>query len=494
METSAASAPARRRPALPGSARLLGLASDGRLVEHVRGGSEPAFEAIFDRHHRAILSFCRHMLASAEEAEDVVQHTFMAAYRDLVSSEKDIQLRAWLYAIARNRCLSVLRARRERPLGEFEEPSTENLSSEVQRRQDLRDLLSDLAGLPDDQRAALVLAEVGDVSHDEIALVLDVEREKVKALVFQARTSLSASRKARETPCQEIREQLANLRGGSLRRTTLRRHVRECAGCREFRDAVGAQRKALAIVLPVAPTLALKETALAAAFSGGAGAAGGAAVGGGTAALVGATASGGGGALAAKALVVVALAGGGATAGVTAARDDGPATPSKSISTPSSGTVVPSRPPASSPGAVPAVGVGPGAGEGTAKPGTRTRTRTRSRQEAERARERRAIRAERRARAKAKLQTGRKQRGATEKAGAAPRVRNRPPARTTPKKSRPVSPAPTAAPRRSKPSQPKKQLAPPAALAPVPAPTVVAIPEAIVAPTIEDPTAEKVKR
>src|ERR1044071_805599 len=93
--------------------RLLRLASDERLVERVRGGSEAAFEAIFDRHHRGILGFCRHMLGSVEEAEDAVQHTFRAAYRELVRpGDRAIQLRPWLYTIARNRCITILRGRR----------------------------------------------------------------------------------------------------------------------------------------------------------------------------------------------------------------------------------------------------------------------------------------------------------------------------------------------------------------------------------------------
>ena len=79
----------------------------------VRVGDESAFEAIYDRHHRGILSFCRHMLGSREEGEDAVQHTFIAAYRDITAADKPIQLKAWLYTIARNRCLSILRARRE---------------------------------------------------------------------------------------------------------------------------------------------------------------------------------------------------------------------------------------------------------------------------------------------------------------------------------------------------------------------------------------------
>ena len=374
MDATAASRPTPRRPALPGSVRLLRLASDERLVEHVRAGSQVAFEAIFDRHHRGILAFCRHMLGSAEEAEDAVQHTFMAAYRDMVSSVKQIQLRAWLYTIARNRCLTLLRGRRERPLGELDEPATDSLSAEVERRQDLRDLLADIAHLPEEQRSALVLAEVGAVSHDEIAVVLGVPREKVKALVFQARSSLAASRKARDTPCAEIREQLANLRGGSLRRNTLRRHLRECAGCRAFRRELQAQRKALALVLPVVPTLALKESALAAAFGGGAAAAGGAAGVTGGAAL-GTAASAGGSAVAAKALVAVALVGGGTAAGVTANHH---AAPGKHSSARPAASAAPTRAPeARGDGSAVQAARGEGDEAGSARPGTRTRTRSR---------------------------------------------------------------------------------------------------------------------
>jgi RNA polymerase sigma factor (sigma-70 family) len=323
MEASAARPPASVPRAGFVSARLLRVASDERLVDLVREGSQPAFEVLYDRHHRGILAFCRHMLASREEAEDAVQHTFMAAYRDLVGSEKEIQLRAWLYAIARNRCLSVLRARRERPVDELEDIPTEGLAAEVQRRADLQAMLRDLAALPEEQRAALVLAELGDLPHDEIAAVVGCRKEKVKALVFQARSSLHASRDARDADCAEMRELLSTLRGGALRRTTLRRHLKDCAGCRAFRDDVERQRRAMALLLPVAPTLGLKAHVLSSAFGTGSavGAAGVVASAGGTAAGLGAatgagatatSVAGGGAVLAAKALVVAVALGGGA--------------------------------------------------------------------------------------------------------------------------------------------------------------------------------------
>src|SRR4051794_8041534 len=263
---------------LPRSRKLLSAFSDERLVEQVRRGNDDAFEAIFDRHHRAILSFCRHMLASADEAEDAVQQTFLSAFDALGADARDIKLKPWLYTIARNRCLSLLRARREQP-AELDEVPTVGLADEVQQRSDLRDLLDDLRRLPVDQRSALVLAEIGDLSHAEVGDVLGCEAAKVKSLVFQARSSLIETRHAREIPCSEIREQLATATGGALRRGPLRRHLRACDGCAEFRDEVMRQRKAIAMILPVVPSLGLKKSALAALGIGGGGGAGGAAIG-----------------------------------------------------------------------------------------------------------------------------------------------------------------------------------------------------------------------
>src|SRR4051812_2740850 len=284
---------------MPRSPTVLRALGDERLVEEVRRGNDDAFEAIYDRHHRGILAFCRHMLSSPDEAEDALQQPFISAYDAMRADKRDIRLKPWLYAIARNRSLSMLRARREEP-AELDEPAAVGLSEQVQQRADLRELVHDLHALPVDQRAALVLSEVGGLSHADVGSIVGCEVAKVKALVFQARSSLIESRKAREIPCQEIREQLATATGGVLRRAPLRRHLRTCEGCTEFRDEVARQRKALAAILPVVPTIGLKNAALSALGIGGGG--GGAALGGGIASLV---SSG----VAVKATAVAVLAG-----------------------------------------------------------------------------------------------------------------------------------------------------------------------------------------
>jgi RNA polymerase sigma factor (sigma-70 family) len=263
------------RIGVPRSKRLLALASDERLVERIRGGDELAFEVAFERHSAAILSFCRHMLRSREEAEDALQHTFASAYSAIRRDDREVRLKPWLFAIARNRCVSMLRAHREQPDHEHEVP-TAGLAEQVEHRAELRDLLHDLDDLPEEQREALLLAEVSGLAHAEVAEVIGCKPHRVKALVFRARSGLIERREARETPCAEVREQLANLRGGSLRRSGIAHHLRVCEGCRDYREQVKLQRRMLAAVLPVIPTPGLKESVLAAIGLGGGAASGGA--------------------------------------------------------------------------------------------------------------------------------------------------------------------------------------------------------------------------
>src|SRR5437764_5185283 len=183
MATSLARPRRSQVPALT-SRRLLALLDDDRLSWEIANGNEGAFEVVYDRHHAGLLSFCRHLLGSREEAEDALQQTFVSAYDHLTRSGGITRLKPWLYTIARNRCISMIRARHEEP-AEHVEPSTDGLQQEVQQRADLRQLLGDMQRLPVDQRAALVLSELKGLSHHDVAEILECDTVKVKALVFQ---------------------------------------------------------------------------------------------------------------------------------------------------------------------------------------------------------------------------------------------------------------------------------------------------------------------
>lgn len=221
---------------------------DEQLAALAGEGHADAFDLLYRRHEPVLSAFCRRRLGR-EDGEDALQETFLRAHRALAATGSPRAVRPWLFAIARNRCLTVLAARGEPavPIGQDTAPGVDDVADRVGLRAELDEVLGDLAALPGDQRRALVLAELGDLSQAEVACAIGCRPGKVKALVFQARAALIAERDARDIPCVEIHRLLATVKGGALRRGPLRRHLRSCPGCRTHRLAA-PRRGALATV------------------------------------------------------------------------------------------------------------------------------------------------------------------------------------------------------------------------------------------------------
>ena len=289
----------------PGRPVLRRSPSDATLVARVRTGDVGAFEAIFRRYQPPLLSYCRHVLGNQAEAEDALQQAFIRVHRAITAGSPPRELRPWLYTIARNCCLSAIACRRPSARLDDREPSIDGLSDTVSERADLRELVADVQALPEDQRSALLLAELGDLSHEQIADVVNCPAGKVKALIHQARTTLIAQREARAASCEQIRAELSIARGGELRRGPLRRHLGLCAGCRDFAAAIRTQRSSLAVVLPVLPTAGFASRVLghAAAGTATAGATGAGVAGGHAAAVIAGGAGSGGGAVSGAAAI-----------------------------------------------------------------------------------------------------------------------------------------------------------------------------------------------
>jgi len=252
----------RVRPIPPSTVARHALSSDEQLVSSIRGDDPVAFEALYERHQRELLSFCLYMLGSRADAEEALQVTFASAYRALLADERPVVLRPWLFAIARNQCLTILR--RRHPTVELGGAATVtgDLFQELELREEVRHTLAGVRELPERQRAAMVLAELHGLSQAEIGSVLGLRPEQVKALVYQARSSLISERTARDADCREIREELATARGAALLKGQLRRHVRACPDCRTYADGMARRRRGFGAFIPLAPWLALKLRAL----------------------------------------------------------------------------------------------------------------------------------------------------------------------------------------------------------------------------------------
>jgi RNA polymerase sigma factor (sigma-70 family) len=171
------------------------LKGDEQLVAMVRAGNPGAFDIIVDRYQARLLGFCRQMIGSTEDAEDVLQEVFVNAYKAMLADNRDINLRPWLYRIARNRSLNHLR----KPKADAQEsmdmvPMVDAASTaeKVHNREEFRQLLNDVTKLPETQRAALLLREIDALSYEEIAAAMDCPVGTVRSRIFRAREAIDA--------------------------------------------------------------------------------------------------------------------------------------------------------------------------------------------------------------------------------------------------------------------------------------------------------------
>ena len=261
------------------------------------------------RYQARLHAFCRHMLGSTEDAEDVLQEVFAAAYNAILGDERSINVRPWLYRIARNRCLNHLRrpvAAGQDSMDVFERDGGTSTADTVHKREEFRQIVRDVQDLPETQRTALLLREIDALSYDQIAQAMDTTVPSVKSLLVRARVSLAEAAEARLLSCEEVRVELGEVAEGLARTSPpVRRHLKACERCRLFRTELRRSNRALAAVYPIGPLVAAKvffSKALGGAAGGssatggsgaGAGAASGAGVAGAGATAGGATATAG---------------------------------------------------------------------------------------------------------------------------------------------------------------------------------------------------------
>jgi RNA polymerase sigma factor (sigma-70 family) len=276
--------------------------SDAQLVARVRAGDPAGFEALVERHRGAMAALARRVLGPdhASTVDDVVQEALIRAYRALGRDRREIALRPWLLTLVRNCALDELRRVRSFPLPaeqlEARAGRADGPDRVVSRRAQLRQVVQDVATLPDQQRYALLRHAVDGAAHGEIAAELGVSAKASRMLVVRARADLVKIEDARNERCDAVRADLVRAHSGGRRATAhAHRHLLGCAGCRQYRHRLKAVGSALRLLQP-GPFLVLGAVAAklgAGAGTGAAGAAGKAGATGGLAAALSAAAIGG---------------------------------------------------------------------------------------------------------------------------------------------------------------------------------------------------------
>jgi RNA polymerase sigma factor (sigma-70 family) len=235
--------------AAAGISRLL---SDERLTRRAVGGDERAFAAIFRRYHQSLYRFCLAIVGNPEDAQDALQNTMIKVLRALPGEKRKIELKPWLYRIAHNESIDLLRRRRETTELDVEEVAPGyGLSENVETRERLRGLLADLRELPDRQREVLVMRELSGLDFGEIGAALETTGAVARQTLYEARQSLRQMKEGRELDCDVVARALSDGDGRVTRRRDVRAHLRSCASCREFRDEIGSRRQDLAALAPL---------------------------------------------------------------------------------------------------------------------------------------------------------------------------------------------------------------------------------------------------
>jgi RNA polymerase sigma factor (sigma-70 family) len=238
-------------PASRGTSMTLRLARDDRLARLAASGDSRAFAVIYERYHQPIYRYCHSILHDPDDAADALQNAMLKAMRGLVGSERDIALKPWLFRIAHNEAISLVRRRRPTALLEAaDEPSGHSADEDAATRERLTQLVEDLRELPDRQRGALLMRELAGLGFEEIAEIFDVSAAAAKQTVYEARTALHEYADGRQMRCEDARESLSAGDRRMLRGRKLAAHLRDCAGCRDFQQVMRLRSRDVAGLAP----------------------------------------------------------------------------------------------------------------------------------------------------------------------------------------------------------------------------------------------------
>ena len=185
--------------------------------------------------------------ATSQDADDAVQNTFIKAHDGLRAGDHVLAVRPWLYRIAHNEAISLMR--RRRPAAELVATVPDHAhgpAETVAVREEVRAVLHAIGELPDRSRDAFLLREVGGMRHAEVAEVLGTSPGTARQAVFEARVALQDDRAGRDASCHAIREEISARERRRASRT-VRGHLRSCTSCRDWSDAQGKRRKVLGL-------------------------------------------------------------------------------------------------------------------------------------------------------------------------------------------------------------------------------------------------------
>jgi RNA polymerase sigma factor (sigma-70 family) len=172
------------------------LSLEGQQIVAARRDEPGAFDALVRRHQGPLFNFCLRMLGQPDDAADVAQETFVQLYSHLSQLDEYQPLSPWLFRVARNRCIDVIRRRRTVPFNtnetdEREPIDEEPLPDELAEHKDLQRLLHEaIAQLPPSYAEVVALRYAADRSFAEIGQILDCDEGAARVRFHRAKSLL----------------------------------------------------------------------------------------------------------------------------------------------------------------------------------------------------------------------------------------------------------------------------------------------------------------
>ncbi|MFT4048869.1 MAG: RNA polymerase sigma factor [Solirubrobacterales bacterium] len=184
----------------PVAAKMLSAQPDAVLCRLAARGNIGAYDTLYQRYHQPVFAFIFHLLGRAdgrEDAEDIAQDTFTRAFAGIERKSVDGSFKAWLFTIARNRTFDTIRARKQQIVSLDAEtsvpppaPQAEQPPERAEQRAELAWLVGAVSALPERQREALLMREMGGLSHESIATHLGTTVSAAKKLISRGRDGI----------------------------------------------------------------------------------------------------------------------------------------------------------------------------------------------------------------------------------------------------------------------------------------------------------------
>jgi RNA polymerase sigma factor (sigma-70 family) len=254
-----AAPPADAQTSVPKGPTRLSRLSDELLARYTARGSQRAFAVLYERYHQPLYGYCRSIVRDDTDAQDALQSTFAGALSALQRGRRNAPLRPWLFRIAHNEAVSLIRRRQRDSEHEHAGPDSATAPSAEDRaaeRARWSQLTSDIAMLPERLRGALLLREMSGLAHEEIAVALGTTAAGAKQAIFEARQALVELAEGRAMECEDVRRRISDGDGRVLRGRRVRAHLRDCPACERFAAAIPARQAELRAFAPALPPAA----------------------------------------------------------------------------------------------------------------------------------------------------------------------------------------------------------------------------------------------